>query len=73
MATNGFEVRPLSGSIGAEILGIDLAHMPGHNVIAAIRQAWLKHGVIFFREQDLPPEKFLSFANILARPWNILL
>ncbi len=25
MATNGFAIRPLSGSVGAEILGIDLA------------------------------------------------
>ena len=36
---------------------------PGHNVIAAIRQTWLEHGVIFFREQDLPPAKFLRFAK----------
>ena len=63
MTTNGFEVRPLSGSIGAEILGIDLATEPGHNVIAAIRQTWLAHGVIFFRDQDLPPAKFLGFTK----------
>jgi taurine dioxygenase len=60
---NGIEVRPISGSIGAEILGIDIAAEPGHNVIAAIRQAWLEHGVVFFRDQDLPPAKFLAFAK----------
>ena len=63
MASNGFDVRPLSGSIGAEILGLDLAAEPGHNVISAIRQSWLEHGVIFFRDQDLPPAKFLAFAK----------
>jgi taurine dioxygenase len=63
MAMNGFEVRPLSGSVGAEILDIDLGGEPGHNVIAAIRQTWLDHGVIFFRDQDLPPAKFLAFAK----------
>ena len=63
MAANAFEVRPISGSIGAEIRGIDLSEEPGHNVISAIRQAWLEHGVIFFREQDLPPAKFLAFAK----------
>ena len=63
MATNGFEVRRLSGSIGAEILGIDLASEPGDNVIGNIRQVWLKHNVIFFRDQDLPPAKFLAFAK----------
>jgi taurine dioxygenase len=60
---NGIEVRPISGSIGAEILGIDLAAEPGHNVAAAIRQAWLEHGVVLFRDQDLPPAKFLAFAK----------
>jgi taurine dioxygenase len=60
MVKNGFEVRPMSGSVGAEILGIDLAVEPGHNVIAAIRQTWLEHGVIFFRDQDLTPAKFLG-------------
>ena len=63
MAANGFEVRPLSGSIGAEILGIDLGADPGHNAITAIRQTWLEHGVVFFRDQDLPPAKFLAFAK----------
>jgi taurine dioxygenase len=62
-AKNGFEVRPLSGSVGAEILGIDLSAGPGHNAIAAIRQTWLEHGVVFFRDQDLPPAKFLAFAK----------
>ena len=63
MAASSFEVRPISGSVGAEIRGIDLSEEPGHNVISAIRQAWLAHGVIFFREQDLPPAKFLAFAK----------
>jgi taurine dioxygenase len=63
MAANGFEVRRLSGALGAEILGIDLSGEPGHNTIAAIRQVWLDHGVVFFREQDLPPANFLSFAK----------
>lgn len=63
MGDNGFEIRPISGSIGAEISGIDLADAPGDNVIAAIRQAWLDHGVIFFRDQDLPPAKFFAFAK----------
>jgi alpha-ketoglutarate-dependent taurine dioxygenase len=45
-------VRPVSGSTGAEIVGIDLATEPGHNAIAAIRQTWLEYGVIFLRDQN---------------------
>jgi taurine dioxygenase len=63
MATNGFEVRRLSGSIGAEIFGVDLSSESGDNVIGDIRQVWLEHNVIFFRDQDLPPAKFLAFAK----------
>jgi alpha-ketoglutarate-dependent taurine dioxygenase len=63
MAGNDFEVRRLAGSIGAEILGIDLASEPGDNAIGEIRQVWLEHNVIFFRDQDLPPPKFLAFAK----------
>ena len=66
MAGNGFEVRRLSGSIGAEILGIDLTIEPGDNAIGEIRRAWLEHNVIFFRDQQqLPPAKFLAFAKRL--------
>jgi taurine dioxygenase len=63
MTANGFEVRPISGSIGAEIAGIDPTMEPGHNVITAIRQAWLDHGVVFFRDQNLPPAEFLALAK----------
>jgi taurine dioxygenase len=62
MAANGFEVRRLSGALGAEVLGVDLADA-GDNVVAEIRKVWLDHGVIFFRDQDLPPTKFLSVAK----------
>ena len=68
MAGNGFQVRRLSGSIGAEILGIDLAYEPGDNAFGEIRQAWLEHLVVFFRDQDLPPAKFLAFAKRFGEP-----
>ncbi len=31
--------------------------------VAAIRHAWLKHCVIFFREQNLSPAQFIAFAR----------
>ena len=37
MTANGFEVRRLSGSSEAEVLAIDLAAEPGHNVVAEIQ------------------------------------
>jgi taurine dioxygenase len=60
--SNGLQVQPLSGAVGAEIGGVDLASA-GSNTIAEIRKIWLDRGVIFFRDQDLPPAKFLAVAK----------
>jgi taurine dioxygenase len=66
MAT--LDIRPISGALGAEINGLDLAGPLAAGEVAAIRQALLDHLVIFFREQDLPPERFLAFARHFGEP-----
>ena len=42
------ELRPLSGNLGAEIEGVDLAKLDDET-FAAIHQALLDHSMIFFR------------------------
>src|SRR5262245_20954694 len=66
MANNAMRVHPIAGAIGAEILGIDLGKELDDEAIAAIRRAWLAHCVIFFRDQPLPPARFLAFAKRLG-------
>jgi taurine dioxygenase len=56
-------VGPVAGAIGAEIGGVDLGVDLDDAVVAEIRAAWLQHGVVFFREQELSPERFLAFAR----------
>jgi taurine dioxygenase len=63
-----FEVRPLSGAIGAEIHGVDLARELPDETIAALRQTWLEHVVIFFRDQHLAPAQFMGFAQRFGQP-----
>src|SRR5690348_1297712 len=46
------EVRRIGGRIGAEIHGVRLASDLPKATIKAIRQALLKHKVIFFRGQN---------------------
>jgi taurine dioxygenase len=60
------KVTPVSGSLGAEIGGVDLATDLDRDTVAAIRQAWLEHGVVFFRDQHLDAEEFLAFARSLG-------
>jgi taurine dioxygenase len=63
-----FEVRPIAGSIGAEIHGVDLSGELPEPTIGAIRQALLDHLAIFFHDQDLPPARFLALARRFGTP-----
>lgn len=63
MAGRNWQVRPLSGALGAEVLGVDLSADLDADTIAELRRIWLEHLVIFFRDQDLPPAKFLTLAR----------
>ena len=62
------DIRPLSGALGAEILGVDLARGLDEETVAAIRRIWLDHGVVFFRDQDLAPAQFLELARRFGTP-----
>jgi taurine dioxygenase len=63
-----FQVKRIAGALGAEILGIDLAAGLDESQAARIRQVFLEHQVIFFREQQLVPEQFLRFARAMGQP-----
>ena len=57
------EIRPLSGAVGAEIVGVDIAARLSDAQLAAIEGAYGEHGVIFFRDQTLTPEQHIAFAR----------
>jgi taurine dioxygenase len=59
------EVRRISGALGAELLGVDLSK---DTPVEAIRAAFLEHQVIFFRDQQLTPAQFITFARHMGRP-----
>jgi taurine dioxygenase len=56
-------VTPLSGAIGAEIGGIDIASGLDDATVAEIRQALLDHLVIFFRDQMLDDATQVAFGR----------
>lgn len=55
-------VRRLTGSVGAEVQGVDLARIDDAT-FAAAHSALLEHGVIVFRNQDLTPESHKAFGR----------
>jgi alpha-ketoglutarate-dependent taurine dioxygenase len=66
MGNSRLEARPVAGTLGAEIIGVDLGRDLDKDIIAEIRRLWLDHLVIFFRGQMLPPERLLAFARCLG-------
>ncbi|QLC21898.1 taurine dioxygenase [Parasphingopyxis sp. CP4] len=57
-------VEPIAGALGAEIGGVNLAGDLSNSDFDAIHDAFLKHHVIFFRDQhDLTPEAHKSFGQ----------
>ena len=62
------QVQPIAGALGAEITGVDLSRDLSDAAVAEIRRVWLEHLVIFFRDQDLPPARFLAFARRFGQP-----
>jgi len=62
------EVRPITGALGAEIAGVDIARPLEDDVVAEIRHALLDHLVIFLRGQRLTPHQQLAFARQFGEP-----
>ena len=63
MRNSRIDVRPIAGSLGAEISGVDLSEELDDGLFNEVRQALLDHLVIFFRDQDLTPDQQLRFAR----------
>ena len=63
MRNNRIEVRPISGSIGAEIFNVDVSQDLDEVTIGDIRRALLEHCVIFFRDQTLDAERHKAFTR----------
>lgn len=70
MSNDTLQIRRVAGALGAEISGVDLSKDLDEATIAAIRQAFVDHQVIFFRDQSLTPAQQLAFGRRFG-PLNI--
>ena len=61
-----FEIRPIAGSLGAELLGLDLRKPLDAETAAAIDRALCEHLVIFFPEQKLSAAEHVAFSHSLG-------
>lgn len=67
-------VTKLTSHIGAEITGVDLAQKLSPEIIKEIVDAWLEHGVVVFRDQDLGDHEQVRvaqyFGDLKKRPFS---
>ena len=56
-------IHPLTGALGAEITGVNLAEPLDDETLAEIHHALLDNLVIFFRDQHISPEQQIAFAG----------
>lgn len=62
MAYDTIDVRPLTGRIGAEIFGIDLAKPLSNRQLDELHDCLMQYLVIFFREQHLDHDSHKALA-----------
>src|SRR5882757_339525 len=63
MRSNHLEIRPLSGTVGAEIGEVDLSAPLSDGTVAGIRDVLAEYGVVVFRDQTLKPEQHIATAR----------
>ena len=61
-----WKIQPSSGSIGAEISGLDLRSPLAAEAVAAIRRLIQERLVLFFPDQSLSPDEQRSFMRQLG-------
>ncbi len=66
-STSIMKVEPCTTAIGAEISGIQIAEAVTNNdLFNEIKQLWLKHKVLFFREQNMSLQQHHDFAQLFG-------
>jgi len=58
-----FDVKPLPGGIGKEVLGLRLDGAVDADTAAALRALWLEAGIVLFRGIGTSPEALLALSR----------
>lgn len=58
----GIECRRITGTLGAEVTGADLAN-PTDTMIDELKKAWLDHKVLVIRDQPITTEEHIAFGR----------
>ena len=62
-----FQVAPAAAALGAEVRGVDLAHIDDA-AFAALHEAWLEHILLVFRDQSLTAQDLVALIRRFGTP-----
>lgn len=62
-ASARIDARPVSYAVGVEIHGVDISAPQDDATVQAIRDLWVKHGVVILRDQNITPHQHLAFSE----------
>ena len=57
------EVVPVSGGVGVEVHNVDIKSGIDAGTFDELRAAFVEHGLIFLRDQDITPDQHIAFAE----------
>lgn len=61
------DVSPLNPVLGAEIAGVNLSQPLSNTQLAEVRQAFIEHSVLIFRDQELTREDHKRFGRYFGK------
>ncbi|HTQ34471.1 MAG TPA: TauD/TfdA family dioxygenase [Stellaceae bacterium] len=62
-SAQNFDIRPLSDIAGAEVIGLDLSQSFDEATRQAVYDAFIRHHVLAFRDQDLTKDEQVAFTQ----------
>jgi taurine dioxygenase len=65
-----FVIQRFRPRIGGLVQGLDLSRPIDDVTRTRLRQSLLQYGVLFFRDQDLRPERFIEVAKLFGHPYK---
>ena len=61
--STALKVEPLTPAIGAEVSGVDLSRSLDDQTLSGLKEAWARHLVLFFRDQELTFEQHKALGR----------
>lgn len=71
MSYDTISAKPIAGSLGAEIEGVDLSKPLSNHQADEVYRAFLDHKVVFLRGQSLEPAQQVAAAKLFGDPYQI--